>query len=221
MKQHNAERGSVIVYILIAIFLTGLLVATMTTGAKKSATSQQLDEAVLYLQADIKTLQSAVTECVMSYPKPVDVDGNGTADAADDPNQPFPLYCADGACAQATMTGGGSGADITSVGCPGAPNGQRPLFSSGAFKLLGDTSKYNATFLTDATEGVYLRITRAVSDPLWTEAIARLDEKYSKCTAAAVTDNPDPLGFDCSGGCFYYWILRQPTSATSFEATCP
>jgi hypothetical protein len=230
-----AQRGSIIVYIMIAIFLTGVLVAAMTQGANKSASSTQINAMMLYLQDDIKTVQSGITECVTGYSSPVDVNGDGlscssTSDAGcasaavDNPNPPFPIYCANSTCALATMTSGGSGTTIPLMGCAGAPDGQRPVFPDRVYqnlKLLNDSSNYNATFINKGSEGVLLRITRAVADPLWSEAITRLDAKFSQCSAAAVTANPDPLGFNCSGGCFYYWVLRRSTSSSSFEAGCP
>ena len=215
----SRQKGSVVIYILIAIFLTGLLIAAMTQGSKKSASSGQLDQMALFGLADIKTIQSAITECAQTYPSPTDVDGDGDKDATDNPNPPFPLYCANAACALATMTSGAAGVDITLAGCPGAGAGQKVVFNRNAgnnFKLLGDTATYTTKYFTDATEGTYIRITRATSDPLWTEAISRLDDKFSECSAAAVT-----AAGTCANGCFYYWIVRRATSVLGGEAGCP
>jgi hypothetical protein len=217
MKRENqSQKGSIIIYIMIAIFLTGLLVATMTQGSKISASSGQLDAALLLLQSDIKTVQANISECVQTHPEAVDVNGNGTADATDDPNQPFPLY--------GDLSSGAAGDALMDIKCPGAPVAQQLIFTdaiSASLKLLNDTSNYTATYFNDATEGVYLRITRAVPDTLWPEMLSRLENKYSKCAAVSVTADPDPLGADCSGGCFYYWILRRATSSAAFEADCP
>jgi hypothetical protein len=218
-RETRREKGSVVAYILIALFLTGLLVAAMSTGAKKSADTSQIDEMMLYAAIDIKTIQGGIDECVQLYPASVDVDGSGTINAADNPNPPFPLYCADGACALATMANSGAGTAITSAGCPGAPNGQRVIFSGklgNKLRLLEDTATYTTTYVTDATEGVYMRITRAASDPLWTETIRRLNGKFSQCSAAAVT-----AAGACVNGCFYYWFVRRATSVLGGEVGCP
>jgi hypothetical protein len=77
-------------------------------------------------------------------------------------------------------------------------------------------------YFTDSTEGIYLRITRTVSDPLWTEAIARLNNKYTACSVAVVAaGNTDPYLYTCTNGCLYYWILRRSTSSGAFKAGCP
>ena len=197
------QKGSIVVYILIAIFLTGVLIAAMTQGSKKNASSEQMDEMMLYLQNDIKTIQSFVAECAQSYP--------GAVTGVTNPNTPFPLY--------SDLSSGGTGNVIATIKCPGAPAAQQTIFSNNAgssFKLLSDTTTYTTQYFTDGTEGVYFRITRASGDPLWTEAISRLNNKYSKCSAAAVTS-----GGTCANGCFYFWVLRRTTSTLGGEAGCP
>lgn len=223
-SSRRSESGSIIIYILIAIFLTGLLVAAMTTGAKKSASSGQVMEAFQYLQSDIKTVQQSVNECMEVYSKPVDRNGDGTIDATDNPNPPFPMYCADSTCALSSLSSGTGGTPVANIGCPGAPDGQRVIFGKNVnnnFKLLGNTSAYTTTFFNTAAEGVFIRITPSAGSSVWSETLTRLDGAFSKCAASAVVANPDPLGFDCSSGCFYYWIVRNPTSSASFEASCP
>lgn len=230
-QRRESQRGSVVTYLLIALFLMGLLAAALTQGAKKSVSSSQIDEMMLYLQTDIKLIHSAIMDCTQTYPTPVDVDGNGTINTADNPNAPFPLY---GKGARATLTSGGTGheggadtgSDIngaTSIGCPGNPNASTAVFSgnyANKFKLLGDTATYTTTYFNNgnaaSTEGVYIRITRSSSDPLWTEALSRLNTKYSTCSAAVVT-----AAGTCVNGCFYYWLVRLPTSVITGGEACP
>lgn len=222
MKPLCSQRGSIIIYIFVAIFLMGMLIATLSSGPTKSASSQQLDTLVARLKADVDAVHSAAAECALTYSAGGDVNGDDTVDATDNPNNPFPIYCANAACALGTMTSGSAGKALSLTGCPGAPaTGPRVLFNAASLMLLGDTSRYTTTYFNDGTEGVYIRIESADSDPLWSEAISRLELKYSKCSAVATTDNPDPLTHNCSGGCFYYWVLRRSTSSSSFEATCP
>ncbi|MBU6475776.1 MAG: hypothetical protein KGL10_01790 [Alphaproteobacteria bacterium] len=211
------QRGSIIIYILIAIFLAGLLVEMMTQGATKSASSSQIDAIVMELQGDIKTIHAAVDECAVTYQTPL----TGTPG---NPNQPFPMYCANSGCALSTMTSDGTssitGTTLPLVGCPGAPAGEKLVFPNAVaenLKLLDDTSNYNVTYITDTNDGILLRITRVGTDPLWSEAITRLAGKFSACAAKVVTANPDALNYNCSGGCLYYWILRKPSTVFS----CP
>ncbi|MFH1157456.1 MAG: hypothetical protein V1721_01005 [Pseudomonadota bacterium] len=220
----KGQKGSVIVYALMTIFLVGLLIAALSQGPRKNASTEQIDELTLFLQQDIKTIHTAVSECVQMYPDPVDVDGSGVINATDNPNAPFPLYCADGACALATMTSDGvsgtTGVPVAGMGCPGAPDGQRVIFNRNIgnnFRLLGDTTTYTAKYFTDGTEGVYIRITRVDLDDLWQESISRLNGKYSVCSAAAVAPGASP----CENGCFYYWIVRLASNALGGESAQP
>jgi hypothetical protein len=233
-RQRKDNRGSIIIYILIAIFLTGLLVAAMSQGAKKSASSEQIDEVMMYMQTDIQAVQANITECVVSYQNnnfcPPNSSGPGlscqdefqTQDGGN-PNVPFPLYH--------DLTSGGSGDALvnstatTSIMCPRAPAAQQQIFTKSitqSLKLLQDTSNYTTTYFTNGSEGVYLRITRTLSDPIWTEAITRLNNKYTACSVAYVAPGgTDPTGYTCTYGCLYYWILRRSTSNASWKAGCP
>ncbi|MBI3441860.1 MAG: hypothetical protein HY052_08715 [Proteobacteria bacterium] len=211
--QARRQAGSVVAYALIAIFLMGLLLAAMTQGVKQSANTSHLNEIMQYVQVDIKTIQGAIGECVQTYPGMVDADGNGIDDH-NNPNVPFPLY--------SDLSSGAAGEAIVSIKCPGAPTGQQVIFSGNMgspLKLLGDTTTYSTTYFTDATEGSYIRITRAAKDALWTEAISRLDGKYSACSVSVVA--PTGAG-TCANGCLYYWFVRRsPGGGLAPKAGCP
>jgi len=217
------QKGSVVVYAIMTIFLMGLLITSLSQGPKKNASSAQIDQLTLFLQQDIKSVHTAISECFQMYPTPVDVDGSGIIDATDNPNAPFPLYCADATCDLSGLTSDGisgtTGVPIAEIGCPGAPDSQRVIFNRNVgnnFKLLSDTTTYTAKYFTDGTEGVYLRITRVNSDDLWEESISRLNEKYSACSAATTTG-----AAPCTNGCFYYWIVRRASNALGGESDQP
>ena len=218
------QRGSIIVYILIAIFLTGLLVSAMSQGTKKSASSEQINELLLYLQADIQTVQSNITECVVSYQNNNFCPAGGTCvneyttqdtTPVVNPNVPFPTPVA------AASSGG---TVLTSIICPRAPAAQQTIFTnsvSQSLKLLQDTTNYTATYYNNGTDGVYIRITRNVADPLWTEALARLPSKYQACSTVVSMSASDPTGFNCSAGCFYYFIKRPGPAGSPVFGACP
>ncbi len=226
MKDHNprnrTQAGSVVSYVLLAVFLAGILIMAVTEGPQKNAMTQQLDEIGVLLAGDILVAESAVNDCVLMYSAPIDRDADGDRDTTDNPNAPFPLiynattgYAMTGTMAEAVCPGTAP----TPLTPPTAASNQQKLMggtSKRYFQLLGDTSRYTATFVTDTTEGVYLRITRATSNSLWTEAITRLNTQYSTCKAAVVT-----AAGVCANGCFYYWFKRLPTTAIGIEAGCP
>jgi len=226
------QKGSILVYILIAIFLTGMLIASMTQGAKKSASSEQINEMMMYLQQDLRSIQANITECVVSYqnnnfcpPNAAEtgvscvsqygsVAQSGTPDFGNY-NAPFPMP---------SVAAGGTGVALTSMICPRAPSATNTIFTANitqSLKLLQDTSNYTVTYYNNATDGVYLRITRAVTDPLWAEVLNRLPSKYQTCVTK-VTTGTDPTGFSCgAAGCFYYFIKRPGPGPGSPVLTCP
>jgi hypothetical protein len=229
---NETRRGSVFAYILAAIFLMGVLIVSLTGGPGKSAVTGQLDELVTLLQSDISQISAAVSDCTLNYSAPVDFDADGktcsdsvtgtcSGAAIDNPNPPFPLY---NSTWSALTSYGSTAVALTSITCPGAP-GMPKLFdtstmkASRALRLLSNTTTYTTTYLNDSTEGVMLSITRTSSDPLWTEAVSRINAKNSTCKAAVVT-----AAGPCANGCLDIWLLRRTATTvigtTGTEAAC-
>ncbi len=211
MNYKKSQKGSIITYILVAIFLSGLLISILTQGARKNIATTHLDKMALFLNSDIKVIHSAITECIQIYNDPVDVDNNGTIDTNDNPNPVFPLYD--------DLSSGGLGVDFHLIKCPGAPTSQQNIFEHSTdkrIKLLADNTNYTTTYITDSTEGAYIRITSNSPDFMWEEVIKRVDAKVSQCSATIEVD----MG-TCANSCLYYWILRHPTSTIGAEVGCP
>lgn len=219
------QKGSILVYILIAIFLTGMLIASMTQGAKKSASSEQVNEMMMYLQADIRTIQANISECVVSYQNNCPPGSTTstcpsqyTAQDSGNYNVPFPT--------PSTLLATGSGTALASIICPRAPTAAQTIFTdsiSQSLRLLQDTSNYTVTYYNNSTDGVYLRITRVPTDPLWTEVLNRLPSKYQSCSTAVENTSSDPTGFNCAavGGCFYFFILHPGSAGSPVFGACP
>ena len=208
MKNRSSESGSIIIYLIMALVLMAALVVYMTQGTKKGPQSQQLDEMSQYLESDLKVIDSAINDCVLTYSRAVDVDNDGDKDATDNPNAPFPLY--------GTLGSGGAGTAIANIKCPGAPTAKQVIFNNGPgrnFRLLSG-SDYTVTYFTDGTEGVRITISRASASDIWSEAISRLNTKLATCQAEV-----DSAG-DCANGCLKYWVKRRSTS-TATEGGCP
>lgn len=207
----RGERGSIIIYMIMALVLLGLLTAYMTQGTQRGPQSFQVDEVQGYLEGDLKTIEAAVGECLMLYSDPTDVDGDGDTDATDNPNPPFPLY-------GTALTSGGAGTSLANVQCPGAPgpDGQRIIFNNGPgrhLKLLSD-SAYTVTYLNNAVEGVRITISRSSASEVWSEVISRFNSKVDTCKAEV-----DTAG-GCANGCLRFWIKRLATSVAT-EGGCP
>lgn len=205
-------------YILVAIFLLGILTMSVTQGPKKSARTQQIDELFLVLMNDLETLESAVQECVLMYQSPVDIDADGDKDAVDNPNPPFPKiyttvggYADTGALADAVCPG----APPTPLTTPAPAAMSQKIISVRAgrqVRYLTGNSRYTTTYTSNTTEGVYIKVTGAAAVSLWPEVAARLNAALTTCRAAVVTGASTD---------FYFWIKRLPTSVLGPEAGCP
>jgi hypothetical protein len=213
-----SERGSVVTYILITIFLIGLLTLSVTDGPKKSATTMQLDQMTVDLRTDLNTIESAVINCILVYPD----DKSG----ATNPNKPFPLV------GDALATTGA----LADAQCPGAPAGSRGIFSNKSmykFLLLDDTATYTSTYTSDSTS-VQVLIERTSASPLWTEALSRIAADSSSCKVhieddklyfaiknCATVAGPPPTcagGVEVGGSCWYYGALGQSCTTVCSNA---
>lgn len=224
---HVSERGNILLYILIAIFLSGVLVVTLTQGPEKSALTSQLDELSVAIKSDISTIESAVMDCVIMYPKGgPDTNGNGTISATENANNPFPMGSNIAAYAWNEINAGSFGCPGAPAPDPGLPDDFQPILNTKegrALRVLSDTTNFSTWIInSDQNEGVVLLITKPTSDPLWLETISRLNSNYSTCKAATVVGaaNYSPIG-NCTNGCFLYWFKRPSTSTWGPEAGCP
>lgn len=221
MKNTHTQKGSVIAYILVALFLMGVLTMALTDGPKQSASTAQLNEFTLLLKSDIEQIESMVNGCVLVYSDPVELNGIDPIDASDNPNAPFPLIY-DAATPPHYFTNG----NINMAVCPAAPPApivapatRDQLLLSGkagrSLQLLSDTTNYTTTYVNDATRGVYIRITRNNVNPLWGEGMGRVEKKFASCKAAI-----DSAEVGCTNGCLYYFFKRPSTSTFITEADC-
>jgi len=220
-SNHHAQKGSVLVYIMISIFLAGVLIMSLTDGPSRNARTQQLDETGMLLTADLGLIEATINDCVLVYPNPIDRDGDNDMDTTDNPNAPYPLI-------YDSTTGYATTGDIAKSVCPAvqpyplvptaAASTQQLLFSAQrgrSFRLLGDTATYTTTLTTDTTEGVYIKVVRTSASPIWNEAISRINSRYATCKVAT-----DTAG-GCANGCIYYWIRRKSSSVLGPETGCP
>src|ERR1700761_6428398 len=68
-RDRKNERGSALVYILIAIALLAVLTITFMEPSSQQTSSQNTFKTVTDLGNQIETIRSAIQECVLNYPK--------------------------------------------------------------------------------------------------------------------------------------------------------
>ena len=195
----RSETGGATAYLLIAVFIMGLLTVTVLSGSTVNTTTQQTRMLKGQIEADLQTAINGINDCVLNFPAAVDVDGDGDIDTTDNPNAPYPIYSDDST--------GGSGDTLRDIKCPGSDQNVYSTARGQFFPLIGDTAKYTTTYVNSSTEGIQIIFDRVGESHTWDMAIDRLDQTLSECQAEV----DDSTGSCATGSCFTYWVKRLST----------
>lgn len=216
MTYNNAQNGSALVYILIAIALLAALTVSFMQPSGQQTSSQGSFRAVADVKSQIDTIRSAIQECVLSYKKgdkSIDITGSGT-----DPNarRNFPIKPNSTHFNTATI-GPTAGRLVKDIRCPGNPGnndenhelifgGTSGKFLPRAPDLFEDWQYYNGT------DGIFFWLQTDKTDAFISTALQKLDDQFGECEAdiidasgAAVDlDSDAPAEVQCPSGytCF-------------------
>ena len=197
------QDGNIVAYILIGFVLLGLLAATLRGGPEKDPGAARLEQMTNMFVDDLKTIGASISECAQMHPGKVDANGDGVDDNGN-LNVPFPVY--------GDLSSGGGGDDIMNIKCPNASPEQQPVFNlnlRNRLNLLGDTNAYMVTYLTTATNGVYIEVVAWSPDDTWIELLDRVNSRFARCAFGIEANNA------------YYFLKRRSTSTLALEAGCP
>lgn len=246
----SGERGSALIYILIAIALLAALTVSFMEPSSQQGTSQNTFRTVSDIQSQVEFIRSAVQECVLTYPGgDNDIRTNANAPTEPDANAMYPINPMSGRYTGATI-GPASSRAVAGLRCPGNPgcqyyddgsppscnNNHAMIFTgaSGKFMppapaLFGPWQWYNNA------DGVFLWIATNKTDSYLRSALEKLDDEYDECEAdfidAASTSRAlasDDATVVCPQGslCFRVRMLIKPSAVYNGdtdgdEAACP
>lgn len=224
MKQNNtrqSERGSALVYILIAIALLAALTVSFMEPSSQQTSAQSGFRTVSALKTQADQIRSAIQECVLRYPQgdtTVVVTNPGATDLG--ANIRYPLKPN-----STHLTSPDGNRQVRNIRCPGNNTGtvtdHVDIFASASGKFLppppdlfGEWQYYNGT------DGVFFWIETANSDAFLTSAMEKLDEQYGECEADLIDATGGVLNLDsgttvtCPNGsqCFRIWMIMQGTA---------
>jgi len=198
----SRQSGSVIFYIFLAVGLLGYLTFSLTKNSRTNTVAQSAFRMTEDLTIQANAIKVAVLECVGDYPGGGgDLDGNGSIEAADNDNPPYPLSPSD-----PNNPSGGAGAgnnDVRDLECPGAPDGQRAIYDG-----VGTTGRFLAPpkngfgeweYFNDA-DGVRLKLVGG-EDASTIQALNAIDAKHATCQV-------DVDYGSCGSGCLTMWLIR-------------
>ncbi len=228
-SKNSSQKGSALVYILIAIALLAALTATFMDSSSQQTTSQNTFNTVTDLNSQVNFIRSAVQECVLTYPA-----GDSTLVTSFE-TVPYPLNPS--STYLDTPAANNQAKFLRCPGNPGNSNNHAVIFggSSGKFMppapaLFSDWVYYNGP------DGVFFYTATNKSDAYLQTALAKLDDQYSECEADVINATAGAQNLTTAGGsgpncantntCFRVWMIAQtsniyPGDTDGDEAACP
>jgi len=228
ISKKKKQRGSALVYILIAIALLAALTATFMDSSSQQTSSQNTFNTVADLNTQVNFIRSAVQECVITYP-------SGDSALVGTTNIPYPIN------PSSTYLSSPAASDIVSaIRCPGNPgnsNNHAAIFGGTSGKFLPPPpSLFGAWQYYNGVDGVYISIATNKTDAYLVTALGKLDDQFSECEADVVDARSGNVnmtsagasGPKCASGnlCFRVWLVAQtsniyPGDTDGDEAACP
>lgn len=237
------ERGSALVYILIAIALLAALTVSFMEPSSQQGSSQNTFRTVSDISSQVEFIRSAVQECVLTYQTgDNDIPTNSNAPTEPNANAIYPISPMSGRFTGATV-GPASSRAVSGLRCPGNPgcdyssvppvcsNEHAPIFTgaSGKFMppppaLFGPWQWYNNT------DGIFFWIATNKTDSYLRSALEKLDDEYEECEAdfidASTADQQlasDEPALICPQGslCFRVRMITKPSAVYNGDGVPP
>ena len=234
MKRRTAEKGSALVYILIAIALLAALTATFMDSSSQQTTSQNTFNTVTDLNSQVNFIRSGIQECVLTYPGG-DAQWSGTF-----ANQPYPIDPD-----RTEFLNPASFSQVRYLGCPG--NNTSTVTDMVHAKIFGGSSGkfmppppnlFSEWTYSNTVDGVFFFTSTDKGDAFLSTALAKLDDQYSECEADIINNasggsamNISSLGASgpkcpANSTCFRIWMITQgtaiyPGDSDNDETACP
>lgn len=220
----KSERGSALVYILIAIALLAALTVTFMEPASQQTTSQNTFNTVTDLNSQVNFIRSAIQECVLTYPA-------GDTGLIGTTNTPYPINPSSSYFAGAPKSGAAANDQVRNLMCPGNPgnsNDHAEIFTGASGKFMPPpVNLFEQWEYYNGVDGVFFWSRTDKSDAFLQTAMQKLDDQYSECEAdiidasgglVAMTSTDGAGDPDCPNGstCFRVWMLT--TALATYQA---
>lgn len=214
-RERKNERGSALVYILIAIALLAALTVTFMEPSSQQTSSQAGFRTATELKSQVDTIRSAVQECVLRYGRGDTTPGIQISDPG--ANQLYPLKPN-----STYLASPDTDRFVKDLRCPGnntgTTNDHVDIWTGGKFMptppdLFEEWQWYNGT------DGVFFWTRTTKSDSFLRSALEKLDDNLSECEADVITSSGSANNLDVAGTvncpannvCFRIWMINPGT----------
>ena len=229
IQNHHDERGSALVYILIAIALLALLTVTFMSPSSQQTQSQNAFKLVSELQSQADYIRTAVQECALTYPKGDANIPNATSESDEGAHKRYPINPDSAYYSDATDIQEAGDRLVEHIRCPGQQDG--PLQKDHALIFGGNSGRFlspppplfNKWQWYNGKDGVFFWISSEKTDAFIQTALEKLDALYADCEADIIQGGNDDLDQDgtvkCNAGsststCFRVWIITDTQNGT-------
>ncbi len=198
------QRGSALIYILIAIALLAALTMAFVEPSGQQSRAQNSYKQATDIKGQAELIRAAIQDCVITYPA-------GDSGVTDSPySAPYPVTPSSTYQPVGNRDANEKASSIRCPGNPGGTNDHGVIFggTTGRFfpakPALMDDWVYK-----NSTGGVYIMTKTNKTDLYLQEAMQKVKATYDACEADYITDGSAP----CTAGyyCLRIWVLRTTT----------
>lgn len=241
MTLFSDQRGSALVYILIAIALLAALTVSFMEPSSQQTGSQNTFKTVSSVRGQVDVILSSIQECVLLYPNgdnTIDNTGTGSDPSA---RKNYPIN-PDSTHFIAATPGRSGDRLVRNIRCPGnittgnAYDHAR-LFSGSSGKFLPPKPDlFEEWQYYNGADGVYFWTQTDKSDAFIETALEKLDENYAECEADVINASSGAVDLDSAATpqtqcpnnylCFRVRMIINPSAeyngdSAGDEASCP
>lgn len=228
-KQPTHERGSALVYILIAIALLAALTISFMEPASQQTQSQNNFKMVSEFEAQIDFIRTAIQECVILYQmgdNGIDSTAGGSVALTEGANKKFPIDPR-----SSRLSAPSSSADplVRELRCPGNPGDDpdhQPIFSGTSGKFLAPPpAMFEEWQWYNGLDGIFYWTYTLNTDAFIQTAMDKLNEKYGLCEADVIRSGATSTNMDNAGSvvcpanatCFRLWMSIDSETVADVE----
>lgn len=228
-QNHNAQRGSALVYILIAIALLAALTVSFMEPSSQQTSSQNTFKTVSAMRGQIDVIRSSIQECVLVYPEgDIEAIQGGTDPGA---RLAYPLR-PDSDYFSGAKPGSTDEPYARHIRCPGKKTSannrdHERLFSGSSGKFLPPPpALFDEWRYYNGPDGVFFWTQTNKSDAFLENALQKLDDNYEECEADVIDATRGAVDLDSGGArkparcpndnvCFRVRMIINPSATYS------